>query len=139
LQRLEILPTLQADLADSRSELEKESKGRVFAEQQAAVLGSKLEAATDRAIKAETAAMETTAQAIKTAEAASQEAAKTESALSTIANLRGKVDRMQEQIQQQIHELATARQAEIKATEEAAELRGKFAANFESVCQQQTP
>jgi chromosome segregation ATPase len=56
LLRLEAMPRLETDLAALRAELDKERQGRVSAEQQAAVLTAKLEAATDRAAKAEAAA-----------------------------------------------------------------------------------
>jgi colicin import membrane protein len=58
LLRLEAMPRLEADLATLRAELGTERQGRVAAEQQAAVLDAKLEAASERAVKAEAAALE---------------------------------------------------------------------------------
>ena len=63
LLRLEAMPRLEVDLAALRAELDKERQGRVTAEQQAAVLTAKLEAATDRAGKAEAAAIDATKEA----------------------------------------------------------------------------
>lgn len=127
LLRLEAMPRLEADLATLRAELDKERQGRVSAEQQAAVLAAKLDATADRAAKAEAAVIEATAQAHKNGETVFLEAAKVEAAKSTIANLTGKLDTMQEQIQRQVNELDAARQEAKKASEEAAELRGKRA------------
>lgn len=124
LLRLEAMPRLEADLATLRAELDKERQGRVSAEQQAAVLAAKLEAMSDRTAKAEAAVIEATAQANKNGETVFLEAAK-----STIANLTGKLDTMQAQIQRQVNELDAARQEAKKASEEAAELRGKRAGN----------
>jgi len=129
LLRLEAMPRLEADLAALRAELDKERQGRVAAEQQAAVLAAKLEAVTDRATKAEATAVEATTQARKSGEAVGLEVTKTEAAQNTIANLTGKLDAMQAQIQQQVRELDAARQEAKKASEEAAELRGKHAGN----------
>lgn len=131
LLRLEAMPRLEADLAALRAELDKERQGRVAAEQQAAVLAAKLEAVADRATKAESTAIEVTTQARKSGEAVALEVTKTETAQNTIANLTGKIDAMQVQIQQQLRELDAARQEAKKAGEEAAELRGKHAGNAE--------
>ena len=132
LLRLEAMPRLEADLAALRTDLEEERQDRVSAEQQAAVLAAKLEAATDRATKAETAAADATAQARQSREAVSLEAAKAETAQNAVANLSGKLDAMLAQIQQQTRELDAARQETKKAAEEAAELRGKHAGTAES-------
>lgn len=72
LLRLEAMPRLEADLAALRAELDKERQGRVGAEQQAAVLTAKLEAATERAGKAEAAAIEATKEAKKAREEAAE-------------------------------------------------------------------
>ena len=84
--------------------LDKERQGRVAAEQQAAVLGTKLEGANERTGKAE--------------------AAKVEAAKNTISNLTGKLEAMQTQIERQAWELDVARQGAAKAGRDAAELRG---------------
>ena len=55
LLRLEAIPRLETDLAAVRAELDRERQGRVAAELAAAVLTAKLEAATNRAAKAEAA------------------------------------------------------------------------------------
>lgn len=127
LLRLEAMPRLEADLATLRAELSKERQGRVSAEQEAAVLTAKLDAVTERATKAEAAATEATTQARKSREAVSLEATKAEMAQNTIANLTGKLDTLQTHMQQQSRELDAARQEAKKASEEAAELRGKLA------------
>ena len=126
LLRLEAMPRLEADLATLRLELDKERQGRVVAEQQAAVLGAKLEAALERSAKADSAALDALAQARSNGEAVFLEVAKVEAAKNTIANLSGKLDAMQAQIERQGHELEEVRQGAKKVSEEAAELRGKL-------------
>ena len=128
LLRLEAMPRLEADLGALRLDLDKERQGRVAAEQQAAVLAAKLEGANERTGKAEAATIEAVAQALKNGEAVFLEAAKVEAAKNTIANLTGKLDAMQAQIQRQADELAAARQGAAKTGVDAAELRGKPAA-----------
>ena len=124
LLRLEAMPRLEADLGALRLDLDKERQGRVAAEQQAAVLGAKLEAANERTGKAEAATVEAVAQARKHGEAVFLEAAKVEAAKNTIANLTGKLDAMQAQIHSQADELSVARQDAAKTGGDAAELRG---------------
>ena len=126
LLRLEAMPRLEADLATLRLELDKERQGRVVAEQQAAVLGAKLEAALERSAKADVAALDALAQARSNGEAVFLEVAKVEAAKNTIANLTGKLDAMQVQIERQGHELEEVRQGAKKISEDAAELRGKL-------------
>lgn len=126
LLRLEAMPRLEADLATLRLELDKERQGRVVAEQQAAVLGAKLEAALERSAKADSAALDALAQASSNGEAVFLEVAKVEAAKNTIANLTGKLDAMQAQIERQGQELEDVRQGAKKVSEEAAELRGKL-------------
>ena len=120
LLRLEAMPRLEADMDALRVDLDKERQGRVAAEQQAAVLGAKLEAANERTGKAEAATIDAAAQARKHGEAVFAEAAKVEAAKNTIANLTGKLEAMQAQIERQAGELDATRQ-------NAAELRGKVA------------
>ena len=103
LLRLEAMPRLEADLATLRGELDQERQGRVVAEQQAAVLGAKLEAALERSAKADNAALDALAQARSNGEAVFLEVAKVEAAKNTIANLTGKLDAMQAQIERQGH------------------------------------
>ena len=67
-----------------------ERQGRVVAEQQAAVLGAKLEAALERSAKADSAALDALAQARSNGEAVFLEVAKVEAAKNTIANLRAR-------------------------------------------------
>ena len=129
--RLEALPALHTEIERLRAEMDKERQGRVASEQQTAVMAAKLEAAIERAAKAEAAAVEATAQARASHEAVALEAVKAETAHNTMANLTGKFEAMQAQIQQQAHELAATRQEAKKASEEAAELRGKHAGNAE--------
>ena len=125
LLRLEAMPRLEADIDALRVELDKERQGRVAAEQQAAVLGAKLEGANERTGKAEAATIEAVAQARKHGEAVFAEAAKVEAAKNTISNLTGKLEAMQAQIERQAGELDAARQGAAKAGGDAAELRGK--------------
>jgi chromosome segregation ATPase len=105
--RLEAISRLEADLAAVRSDLDPERQARHQAERDAAVLSAQLEAVTARAAKAET----------DLAEAAT--------AHSTVANLNGKLEALQTQLTQQAKALDTARQDARKASETAAELRGK--------------
>jgi len=63
------MPRLEADLATVRGELDHERQCRVSAEQEAAVLAARLEAATIRAAKAEAEAADATAQARESREA----------------------------------------------------------------------
>ena len=126
LLRLEAMPRLETDLATLRLALDQERQGRVVAEQQAAVLGAKLEAALERSAKADSAALDALAQARSNSDAVFLEAAKVEAAKNTIANLTGKLDAMQAQIERQAHELEDVRQGAKKVSEEAAELRGKL-------------
>ena len=123
LLKLEAMPRLEADLASLRLELDKERQGRVVAEQQAAVLGAKLEAAIERSAKADSAVIDALAQARSNSEAVFLEVAKVEAAKNTIANLTGKVEAMQAQIERQAQELDAAHQGAKKP----AELRGKSA------------
>ena len=125
LLRLEAMPRLEADLGALRVDLDKERQGRVAAEQQAAVLGAKLEGANERTGKAEAAAIEAAAQARKHGEAVFAEAAKVEAAKNTIANLTGKLEAMQAQIERQAAELDAVQRGAAKPSEDPAELRGK--------------
>jgi colicin import membrane protein len=127
--RLEAMPRLESDLATLRGDLDRERQGRVSSEQQAAVLVAKLEATADRATKAEAAAIDATTQARASHEIVAVEAAKTEAAQNSIANLTGKLEAMQAQIEQQARDLDIARQEAKKSSEEAAELRGKHGGN----------
>ena len=118
------MPRLEADIDALRVELDKERQGRVGAEQQAAVLGAKMEGANERTGKAEAATVEAAAQARKHGEAVFAEAANVEAAKNTISNLTGKLEAMQAQIERQAGELDVARQGAAKAGGDAAEVRG---------------
>lgn len=83
---LEAVPRLEADLYALRLDLDKERQGRMAAEQQAAVLAAKLEAANER---------------IRKAEAMIMEADKAEASKNALADLSGKLDALQEQIERQ--------------------------------------
>ena len=128
LLRLEAMPRLEADLASLRLELDKERQGRVVAEQQAAVLGAKLEAAIERSAKADSAALDALAQARSNGEAVFLEMAKVEAAKNTIANLNGKLEAMQAQIERQAQDLDAARQGAKNVGGEAAGPSGKLTA-----------
>lgn len=128
LLRLEAMPRLEADLATLRLDLDKERQGRVVAEQQAAVLGAKLEAAIERSVKADSAALDALVQARSNGEAMFLEVAKVEAAKNTIANLTGKLEAMQAQIERQAQDLDAARQGAKKVSGEAVGAGGKLAA-----------
>jgi colicin import membrane protein len=127
LLRLEAMPRLEADLASLRLELGKERHGRVVAEQQAAVLGAKLEAAIERSAKADSAALDALAQARSNGEAVFLEVAKVEAAKNIIANLSGKLEAMQAQIERQTQDLDAAREGGKNVGSEAAVPSGKLA------------
>jgi DNA repair exonuclease SbcCD ATPase subunit len=128
LLRLEVMPRLEADLASLRLELDKERQGRVVAEQQAAVLGAKLEAAIERSAKADSAVLDALAQARGNGEAVFLEVAKVEAAKNTIANLSGKLEVMQAQIERQAQDLDAACQGGKNIGNEAAVPSDKLAA-----------
>lgn len=125
LLRLEAMPRLEADLATLRGELDKERQGRVVAEQQAAVLGAKLDAALERCAKADSAVLDALAQARSNGEAVFLEVAKVEAAKNTIANLTGKLEAMQAQIERQGQDLDAARQGGKNVGGEAPGASGK--------------
>lgn len=129
LLRLEAMPRLEADLASLRLDLDKERQGRIVAEQQAAVLGAKLEAAIERGAKADSAALDALAQARSSGEAMFLEVAKVEAAKNTIANLSGKLEAMQAQIERQAQDLDAARQGAKKISGEVAGQGSKIARN----------
>jgi hypothetical protein len=132
LLRLEAMPRLEADLASLRLELDKERQGRVVAEQQVAVLGAKLEAAIERSAKADNAALDALAQARSNGEAVFLEVAKVEAAKNTIANLSGKLEAMQAQIERQAKDLDAARQVGKNVGGEAAKTGNKARHNAAS-------
>jgi len=124
LLRLEAMPRLEADLGALRLDLDKERQGRVAAEQQAAVLDAKLEAANERTSKAEAAAIDAATETRKQTEAVFVEAGKAEAAKNALAHLSGKLDALQAQMEQQAGELNAARRSTAKVGAEA-EPRGK--------------
>lgn len=83
---LKAVPRLEADLGALRLDLDKERQGRMAAEKQAAILAAKLEAANERIHKAEAVIME---------------ADKAEASKNALADLSGKLDALQEQIERQ--------------------------------------
>lgn len=126
--RLEAMPRLEADLVAVRGVLDTERAARVAAEQAAAVLTAKLEAAERRAIEA---AERTT----KTEATAAQAAAKAETVARDLVAANTAVQAGQARLESATRELedakkavATANAAAKKSGEEAAELRGKLAA-----------
>ena len=126
--RLEAMPRLESDLVVVRGVLETERAARVAAEQAAAVLTAKLEAAERRATEA---AERTT----KTEAAAAQAAAKAETVARDLVAANTAVQAGQARLDSATRELedakkavATANAAAKKSGEEAAELRGKLAA-----------
>ena len=129
LLRLEAMPRLEADLGALRVGLDKERQERVAAEQQAAVLGAKLEAANERAGKAKAAIIDAVAQARSNGEAVFLESAKVKAAKNTIANLSGKLEAMQAQIERQAQDLDAARQGAKKVSGEVAGQGSKIARN----------
>lgn len=110
LLRLEALPRLEADLAGARAGFEQERQGRVAETQRAAVLEARLDAANERAGKAEAAAEEARAATMNSHDAAALEAVRADTAQHAVATLTGKLEAMQVQIRQQALDLDEARQ-----------------------------
>lgn len=126
--RLEAMPRLEADLVGVRGVLEAERADRVAAEQDAAVLTAKLEAAERRATEA---AERTT----KTEAAAAQVASKVETVARDLVAANTAVQAGKAGLESATRELedakkavTTANAAAKKSGEEAAELRGMLAA-----------
>ncbi len=125
--RLEAMPRLEADLVAVRASLETERAARVAAEQTAAVLTAKLEAAERRATEADartTKAEAATAQAVEKVEAVARELV-----IANAAVQAGQVrfEGAAREIEDAKKAVATANDTAKKSGEEAAELRGKLA------------
>ena len=126
--RLEAMPRLEADLVAVRAVLETERTGRQQAEQSAAVLAAKLEAAERRATEAD-------ARTTKAEAATAQAAAKAEAVASELVNVSAAAQVNQGRLESTLRELdaakgamATATAAAEKSGEAAAELRGQLEA-----------
>lgn len=126
--RLEAMPRLEADLVAVRGVLETERAARVVAEQHAAVLAAKLEAAERRATEA-------TERTTKAEAAAANAAAKAETVARELVNANATIQTGHARLESAARELEDAKKAAATATaaarksgEEAAELRGKLAA-----------
>ena len=126
--RLEAMPRLEADLVAVRAVLETERTGRQQAEQSAAVLAAKLEAAERRATEAE-------ARTIKAEAATAQAAAKAEAVASELVNVSAAAQVNQGCLESTLRELDAAKGAMATATavaeksgEAAAELREQLEA-----------
>ena len=120
--------TLEADLVAVRAVLETERTGRQQAEQSAAVLAAKLEAAERRATEAE-------ARTTKAEAATAQAAAKAEAVASELVNVSAAAQVNQGRLESTLRELdaakgamATATAAAEKSGEAAAELREQLEA-----------
>ena len=105
--RLEAMPRLEADLVAVRAVLETECTGRQQAEQSAAVLAAKLEAAERRATEAE-------ARTTKAEAATAQAAAKAEAVASELVNVSAAAQVNQGRLESTVRELEAA---ERRATE----------------------
>ena len=126
--RLEAMPRLEADLVAVRAVLETERTGRQQAEQSAAVLAAKLEAAERRATEAD-------ARTTKAEAATAQAAAKAEAVASELVNVSAAAQVNQGRLESTLRELdaakgamATATAAAEKSGEAAAELREQLEA-----------
>lgn len=119
--RLEALPDLQAEIARLRTALDAESKARTAAEQQAAVVATKLEAATDRATKAE-------GRADQIEKHSQQVAQELSSARVQVQAQQAGLDAAARELEAAKAAAKEARAEAKKAGEAAAELRGKLAA-----------
>ena len=125
--RLEAMPRLEADLVAVRAVLDTERTARQVAEQNAAVLAAKLEAAERRATEADartTKAEAATAQATAKAEAVASELVKANAAAQ--AN-QGRLESTLRELDAAKGAMAIATAAAQKSGEEAAELRGQLA------------
>lgn len=124
--RLEAMPRLEADLVAVRAVLDTERTARQVAEQNAAVLAAKLEAAERRATEADartTKAEAATAQATAKAEATASELVKANAAAQ--AN-QGRLESTLRELDAAKGAMAIATAAAQKSGEEAAELRGQL-------------
>lgn len=126
--RLEAMPRLEADLMAVRGDFEIERKARQQAEQSAAVLAAKLEAADRRATEAE-------ARTVKAEAATTQATAKAEAVARDLVAANATVQAGQARSESAARELEDAKKAVATATaeakksgEEAAELRGQVEA-----------
>ncbi len=119
---IEKLKDQTSEIERLRNELSVESKGRIIAEQQAAVFAAKLEAMTDRATKAENRAD----QAEKQSQQTRQEMENTKNQLHQRQSEITAIGRELELTQTKIKE---ASEDAKKAREEAAELRGRLSAS----------
>lgn len=126
--RLEAMPRLEADLVAVRASLDTERAARVTAEQAAAVLTAKLEAAERRATESD--ARTTKAEAVTTQAIAKAEAVARDLVAANAAVQAGQVrlEGAAQELENAKKAVATAIAAAKKSGEEAAELRGKLAA-----------
>ena len=126
--RLEAMPRLEADLVAVRAVLDTERTARQVAEQSAAVLAAKLEAADRRATEAE-------ARTVKAESATAQATAKADATASELVKANAAVQAGQARFESAARELEDVKKAVAAATaaakksgEEAAELRGQVEA-----------
>jgi chromosome segregation ATPase len=126
--RLESMPRLEADLEAARVDFESERGCRVYAEQSAAVMAAKLEAADRRANEAD-------ARTTKAETAMALVSAKAESMALDLVTANAALQTGQVRTEGMARDLDAAKQAAVqtaleakRAGEEAAELRGKLAA-----------
>jgi chromosome segregation ATPase len=116
-RRLEELPRLKADLSAAENALKKEHFERVTAEQQVAVLSTKLDAAEKCIARAEATATDMANQ-ISQATAAHRE----------LATANGRFQVMETHFNQQLQGIESMRMEVLRAREEAAVLKGRLAA-----------
>jgi chromosome segregation ATPase len=123
--RLEAMPRLEADLVAVRAVLDTERTARQQAEQSAAVLTAKLEAAERRATEADARtgkAEATTTQAIAKTETIARELG---SANVAVQAGQARLESVAREIEEAKKAVATAQAAATKSGEEAAQLRGQ--------------
>ena len=123
--RLEAVPGLQTEIDRLRAALEADQQARQVAEQSAAVLAAKLEAAERRATEAEARTAKAdaaTAQATAKADATASELVKSNAAAQA---LQGRLESAARELDEVKKAMTTATIAAKKSGEEAAELRGQ--------------
>lgn len=125
--KLEALPRIEAEADRLRNELDIERRGRVEAEQNAAVLQAKLDAEIEHRKKAETQLVnqvrhfeDANKRALAASDALGDERVSTET-------LKARIEAVTRDVDEAKKEAVAARAAAQKAGEEAAELRGKLA------------
>lgn len=134
--RLEMVPGLQAEIERLRLALETDQQARQAAEQSAAVLAAKLEATERRATEAEERTVKAELATGKTIEKAENTARELLSANAAVQASQARLESAARELDDAKKNVATAQTMAQKASDEAAELRGKLQATTAQKTQQ---